>query len=915
EIRFITNDTYNNDMNATYKFVVYQANTTVVITNESATVVATVNASATGKVTFIVNGVNKTVDIQNGVARWENVLVIGNNTVVAIYEGDVNFTSARNNTIIGVNKTKSLVNVTVNNTVYGNDVVIVVNVPISETGFVTIIVNNRNYTAEIKDGVASINVTGLKVDEYIVNVTYLGDDTYYNSTNSTTFNVTKANMSAVVTGLNVTVKDNIKFVIDNVTADFNGKVIISVEDQTYDDIVKALIEMGKLKAGNYTANVTFYGDNNYNNKTYKVNFTVFRVDPTITVSINDTTYPANATALINISDLANGTVTITVNGTEFTGVVRNGIATVNLTNLSGGSKVAFVNFTTSDDYNNNATATAKFIVNKANSTVTLSRNGTAVIATVNDGATGYITLIVNELEDSLLITNHTVIWEGVLGIGENYVTAIYEGDINYTSSRDSKVFSGNKTNSTVNVTATTVVYGNASEITVKVPTAQTGFVRITVNGTDINVTVEIIHGIAKFNATGLNVGRYLVNVTYLGDTRHDAAENFTYFNITKAEMSAVVTGLNVTVKDNVKFVIDNVIGDFTGNVTIAVPGLESYDSIVKALVEMGKLNAGNYTADVTFYGDNNYNNKTYKVNFTVTRVDPTITVRVNDTTYPNKAVAEVNVTDMANGTVKVIVDGKEFNGTMVNGTVNVDLTGLSGGVKEATVRFITNDTYNNNLTVNYKFIVYQANTTVIISNESATVVATVNSTATGKVTFIVNGVNNTVDIQNGVARWENVLVIGNNTVVAIYEGDVNFTSARNNTVIGVNKTKSLVNVTVNNTVYGNDVVIVVNVPVNETGFVTILVDGKNYTAPIRDGVATVNVTGLKVDEYTVNVTYLGDETYYVSSNFTTFNVTKANMSAVVTGLNVTVKDNIKFVIDNVTGDFNGNVTISVEDQT
>ncbi|WP_458406370.1 Ig-like domain repeat protein, partial [Methanobrevibacter sp.] len=713
--------------------------------------------------TFIVNGVNKTVDIQNGVARWENVLVIGNNTVVAIYEGDVNFTSARNNTIIGVNKTKSLVNVTVNNTVYGNVVVIVVNVPVNETGFVTILVDGKNYTAPIRDGVATVNVTGLKVDEYTVNVTYLGDETYHVSSNFTTFNVTKANMSAVVTGLNVTVKDNIKFVIDNVTGDFNGNVTISVEDQTYDDIVKALVEMGKLKAGNYTADVTFYGDNNYNNRTYKVNFTVFRVDPTITVSINDTTYPANATALINISDLANGTVTITVNGTEFTGEVRNGIATVNLTNLSGGSKVAFVNFTTSDDYNNNATATAKFIVNKANSTVTLSRNGTAVIATVNDGATGYITLIVNELEESFLITNHTVIWEGVLGIGENYVTAIYEGDINYTISKDSKVFSGNKTNSTVNVTATTVVYGNASEITVKVPTAQTGFVRITVNGTDINVTVEIIHGIAKFNATGLDVGRYLVNVTYLGDTRHDEVGNFTYFNITKANLSANVIAENVTVKDNIKFIID-VIDDFKGNITIEVDG-ETYDGTISSLIELGKLHAGNKTANVTFYGDNNYEIKELKVNFTVMRINPAITVNINDTTYPNKAVAEVNVTDMANGTVKVIVDGKEFNGTMVNGTALVDLTGLSGGVKEAEIRFITNDTYNNDMNATYKFVVYQANTTVVITNESATVVATVNASATGKVTFIVNGVNKTVDIQNGVARWENILVIGNNTVV------------------------------------------------------------------------------------------------------------------------------------------------------
>ena len=93
----------------------------------------------------------------------------------------------------------------------------------------TILVNNKNYTAKLDStGKAVFNITGLNVNEYTVNVTYSGDDTYYNSTNSTKFNVTKANMSAVVTGLNVTVKDNITFVIDNITRDFTGKVNIGL---------------------------------------------------------------------------------------------------------------------------------------------------------------------------------------------------------------------------------------------------------------------------------------------------------------------------------------------------------------------------------------------------------------------------------------------------------------------------------------------------------------------------------------------------------------------------------------------------------------------------------------------------------------------------------------------------------------
>ena len=86
--------------------------------------IATVSENATGTVTFYVNGVEHNATVNNGVAVWENVLVIGNNTVVAIYNGDVNFTSSRNSTNFTVGKAKSFVNVTASETVYGNDVII-----------------------------------------------------------------------------------------------------------------------------------------------------------------------------------------------------------------------------------------------------------------------------------------------------------------------------------------------------------------------------------------------------------------------------------------------------------------------------------------------------------------------------------------------------------------------------------------------------------------------------------------------------------------------------------------------------------------------------------------------------------------------------------------------------------------------
>ena len=484
---------------------------------------------------------------------------------------------------------------------------------------------------------------------------------------------------------------------------------------------------------------------------------------------------------------------------------------------------------------------------------------------------------------------------------------VYNGDKNFNVSTNST--SGftipKQTNSTVNVTATNVTYGNVSIVTVEVPKVQTGYVRIVVEGTGINVTVPIdpIDGVAKFNATGLAVGRYRVNVTYLGDNLYDVASNFTYFNITKANLTATVIPINVTVKEYPGFIV-NVNNDFNGKVNITIENVNKYTGEVKPLIDIDKLLAGKYTANVTFYGDNNYNDQTVEVQFTVSRVTPAINVTIDDTTYPGKSIAIINMSDYANGTINITVDGKFFNGTVTNGQAKIELTGLSAGSKLELINYTSTDKFHFNVTTTSKSIVEKAPSQVNLTNESTSVVAKVTDGATGTVTFYVNGRNN-------------VLEIGNNTVVVVYNGDKNFTMSTNSTsgFTIPKQTNSTVNVTATNVTYGNASVITVEVPKVQTGYIRIVVEGTaiDATVPIDPitGVAKFNATGLDVGRYRVNVTYLGDNLYDVASNFTYFNITKANLTASVVAQNVTVAQDTEFIIT-VLNDFHGKVRIEVD---
>ena len=458
-----------------------------------------------------------------------------------------------------------------------------------------------------------------------------------------------------------------------------------------------------------------------------------------------------AVAHVNVTG-ASGVINITVDGKVFNGTLVNGAVDIDLTGLSGGVKDAFVNFTTSDKYNFNATTKAKFTVYRNASSIIdiIKENEKDVVAHVTPGTTGNVTFYINgEIFNATIDASGVARLTGVLRIGDNNVVAVYAGDINYTGSQASQNITTGKQESLVNVTATNAVYGNDSVITVKVPIAQKGYVRIVVNGTEINVIAEISGGVAKFNASGLDVGRYLVNVTYLGNL------------YTKANLTASGIGLNVTVKENAGLII-TVPDDFDGNVTVNVTDIK-YEGKAIPLIDIGKLPAGSYAANVTLHDSKNYNDKSIEVRFTVDRVTPIINVTIDDTTYPNVAVAHVNVSDYANGTINITVDGRVFNGTVTNGVATINLEGLSGGVKVDLINFTATDKYHLNLTTTMKSVVIPKESTITIEQSGRDVIATVITGATGNVTFYINGkeYKDVVIDNNGKATVPNVLVIGN----------------------------------------------------------------------------------------------------------------------------------------------------------
>ena len=96
--------------------------------------------------------------------------------------------------------------------------------------------------------------------------------------------------------------------------------------------------------------------------------------------------------MVNVSSKANGTIEI-YEGTKLvgSGEIINGVASIDLIKLAGGNHEVTVRFISSDDFNNNVSTTAEFTVIKADTSVTIVRDGTDVIAVVTPGVTGEVT--------------------------------------------------------------------------------------------------------------------------------------------------------------------------------------------------------------------------------------------------------------------------------------------------------------------------------------------------------------------------------------------------------------------------------------------------------------------------------------------------------------------------------------------
>ena len=893
---------------------------------------------ATGLITLTLNGIDYILPIYNGEAKFYfQDLAYGTYDVSASYSGDNHYVAAENSTVFKVDKVLANLKINVEDITFGENGLVIITLPSDIDGsIVTVNVNGKVYPVDIENGFGKLPLRELDAGDYTISAVFAGNDKYLPGVSNALLTVSKADPA-----LNVLISDvgydgvfNINVALTGVDAiGLNGNVIVTVNNKDYSvNIVngKGTAVGVKLAAGTYDFTAAWAGNDNYNAVGDSGKFSVAKVDSIIDVAVSDIKVGEDAVISVKLLSDATGSVTVTVNGKDYTETVVNGVANVKVADLKAGTYDVAVKYSGDNNYNA-AVATSSFTVSKVDSTMDVTINdivfgGDLTVDAVLPGdATGEVIITVDGTSYTAGINDGkaTQVVKD-LTAGSHVVVVKYAGDDKYTAVEVAENVNVAKAQPVLGVVIADVDYGNGFVIEATLTGVNgaplSGNVIVTVAGKEY--TVKVTDGKGIVTGDKLAAGTYAFAAAWAGDDNYNIVTENGDFKVNKVDSAIDVAVSDIKVGEDAVISV-KLASDATGEVVITVNG-EDYTAAIEngvASVTVSDLKAGDYTVTVKYTGDNNYNEATGSAEFSVLKITPEMDVTVEDIVFGEDLIVNAVLPVDATGEVVITVNGVDYHVAIENGVASVTVSGLEAGDYTVEVKYAGDDNYNA-AEVTKGVNVAKANPAlnVIIDSVDYGNVFTINAVLTGvnnapldtNIIVTVNGKNYIVAIVNGKGTFHaDKLAAGSYNFNARFAGSNNYNEVSDSGKFNVYKVDSAIGITVKDINVGEDAVITVKLFSDATGELTVTVNGKDYTANVVNGRATVSVSDLKAGNYDVVAKYSGDNNYNAAVATSSFTVSKVDST-----MDVTINDIVfggDLTVDAVLpGDATGEVIITVD---
>ena len=897
-VSYVGDNNYTGNF-TTANFTVKKHNLVITVNTADITVgdIVLINVTAPDDVTrpVIVNvgGVDYAVNITNGIGHLSVVgLDSGSYDVTVKYLGDDKYLTADNATGFKVVKVPSTVVAHADNITVGEKAVIEISVPADATGYVTVRVDGKDYIVSVANGKGILVVPGLKVGNYTVDVKYSGDKKYESSVNATKFAVNKINTDDIKV-----IDQGNGTVVVVVPGNATGNVTIVVGNQTFNATVingTAVVDLTNVSNGTHNITVIYSGDENYTNAT--VNTTVTIRDPVpvpvpatpISADVSNIYVGDTEVIVVTVPEDATGQVRIEIDGKEYFADIDNGVARFEVENLTAGIKTVAVTYVGDANHTANFT-TANFTVYKHKSAVsaeiesiTVGEYVTIKVKVPTD-ATGQVLIDIDGVSHYYVnVTNG----EGLIDIpyipsGKYNVNLTYIGDDKYLPSSNVSLFDVNKVKPFVIPIAHDIYVGENEVIRLLVPADATGNVTVVIDGEEyvfnlndgilgayyregVKYIVAVSGGNGELVIVGLPVGEYVVSVRYNGDNKYTYVDNSTIFKVLSRS-----TDMEIIDQGNGTVVVI-IPGNATGNVTIEVEN-QTYTAPVingTAVINLTNVTPGKHNITVNYSGDENHDPATENATVDIPKYYAPISVTAHDIYVGDTEVVVVTVPNGATGIITIEINGKEYSAPVKDGQAVFNVDGLAFGNKTVAVKYSGDDKYRDNYTTGQfkvikrpTFITAQSKD-IHVGDDEIITAKVLPDDVTGKVLVDIDGVGYYANVTGGIA---NVIIpelpSGIYTAKVTYEGDDKYLPSTTTVIFAVTKVKTPIRAAGDIIEEGDYATVIVRVPEDATGTITITVDNKKYTEEIENGTATFKVPGLVKGDWDVDVVYSGDKKY------------------------------------------------------
>lgn len=758
-----------------------------------------------------------------------------------------------NNTVVSKEKPKMNV-IAEDSIIFGENLTVKVELPKdANPSWVLMSVGEIYYYVKIDDeGVSLWNMTDLEAGIQYIKIGYRGNNKYESVEVFHTVNVIKANpnlnvfIKDVNYGENLTIYATLKGVNNT---NLTGNVIVTINNKNYYVVVingKGNVSADKLPVGLYNFSATWAGNDNYNGTDISGGFKVNKIDPALVVDVKDIKVGENATISVNLDSDATGNVTITLDNQNYTVAINEGQAIKVMGGLKVGDYNVAVKYGGDNNYNAvnvNATFTVSIMVPAMDvivNNITFGQNLTVDVILPKE-ASGNVTITIDN-KDYISVVKNGKASQVISNLSsDNYTLLVkYGGNKEYASVNSTKNINVAKASPKLEVAIKNVDYGENLIIEVILNGANndklTGMVDVTINNK--NYTVGVVNGRGIAIGDKLPAGVYNFSAAWSGNDNYNGTNTSGSFKVNK-----IAPRIDVLVNDIVfgQNAIVNIVlpEDVNDNVIFSVDDVEKTLAIVngKANYAVKDLDSGNHMIMVKYEGSDKYTSVNATKNIKVAKANASLNVIVNDVDYGNVYVIDAVLTGVNNAklteNIFVTINNKNYTVEVVNGKGALLGDKLGAGVYNFSAIWDGNDNYN--LTADSgKFKINKINSTVSVGaddirvGENVTVTVSLASDTTGNVTISVDNQVYNVAIENGsVVKTISDFKAGIYDVFVKYIGDDNYNSAQNTTKFTVLKISDYnMDVAVPEAKEGVNSTVVVDLPEDATGTVTVEIDGE-----------------------------------------------------------------------------------------